>query len=194
MIKNSFIQNPIKTTRGYTLIELMVVLAVMGILVIAATGGFYSLVGSKRAQTELIKLKSVLELAKIKAVSEVGPIAICPSVDGKNCNGGSWNDEIIVFIDRNQDEILSKTERLLVTIPPLSANKKLVWRAFPSSRYLQFLPDGLLNVFTGTFVFCMGSGKNLIAQGLVVDKTGRMRFTKGSGKVHIGSNGTLLEC
>jgi type IV fimbrial biogenesis protein FimT len=142
----------------------------------------------------LIKLKSVLEFAKNKAVSSVELVTVCPSTNENSCNSTNWNNEIIVFVDRNRDEKLSKNDRLLTTIPPLSGNKKLVWNAFPTSQYIQFLPDGLMNGFNGTFVFCVGSGENMVAQGLIVMQTGRMRFTEGNGKVHIGANGKLLEC
>lgn len=142
----------------------------------------------------MIKLKSVLEFAKNKAVSSVELVTVCPSTNENSCNSTNWNNEIIVFVDRNRDEKLSKNDRLLTTIPPLSGNKKLVWNAFPTSQYIQFLPDGLMNGFNSTFVFCVGSGENMVAQGLIVMQTGRMRFTEGNGKVHIGANGKLLEC
>jgi len=180
--------------RGYTLIELMVVLAVVGILAIAAMSGLYSFMGTKSAQVELIKLKSVLELAKNKAISKAESVTVCPSTSGKSCNSKNWNNEIIVFVDQNKDEKLLDSDVLLTTLPPLRGNKKLVGRGFGSPKYIQFSPDGLMNGFNGTFVFCIGSGSKLIAQGLIVAQTGRMRFTEGNAKVHIGTNGEPLEC
>ncbi len=194
MKKNNFLLRRVPRFLGYTLIELLVVLAVVAIVTLAATSSFYFSSGAKKAHTELIELKAALEYAKYQAITRSETVTVCPSEDGKTCDTKSWSKGVVIFEDKNADRSIETEDKVLRVLPALRDHENLVWRGFPNYAYLQFLPDGLMKGNNGTFVLCIGAGKNLIAQGLIISKTGRMRFTEGVGPIHKGSNGKLLYC
>ncbi|MEQ8231741.1 MAG: GspH/FimT family pseudopilin [Gammaproteobacteria bacterium] len=89
------------TQRGFTIIELMAVVAVLGILLAIGVPSFRALLADNRIVSQLNQFSSTLALARSEAVKANRRVVVCPSTDGASCASGvDWDVGWISFIDR----------------------------------------------------------------------------------------------
>ncbi|MEQ8660587.1 MAG: GspH/FimT family pseudopilin [Gammaproteobacteria bacterium] len=89
------------TQRGFTILELMTVVAVLGILLAIGVPSFRTLLADNRIVSQLNQFSSTLALARSEAVKANRRVVVCPSTDGASCASGvDWDVGWISFIDR----------------------------------------------------------------------------------------------
>lgn len=88
--------------RGFSLVELVVSMAIMAILVAVAFPSFESTLRANRVSTAANDLVAALALARSEAVSSTGTSGVCASAGGTACDG-SWNDGWLVWRDADGD-------------------------------------------------------------------------------------------
>ena len=99
---NSFAQ-PIRS-HGFTLVELMVTVAVIGILAVIAVPGMTALINNSRLNAQAEELVSSLQLARAEAVRRNARVTVCPSTDGSTCaSSTSWSGWVIRGHDNVND-------------------------------------------------------------------------------------------
>ncbi|WP_137818232.1 GspH/FimT family pseudopilin [Pseudomonas sp. 2FG] len=77
---------------GFTLIELMVVIAIVAILASIAVPSFRILILNNRITTQTNGLLGLLQLARSEAVTQRQQVTVCPSSDQSTCNSPNWSD------------------------------------------------------------------------------------------------------
>ncbi|WP_058835266.1 GspH/FimT family pseudopilin [Luteimonas abyssi] len=91
--------------RGFTLVELMVTIAILAIVIAIAFPNFEGTMRSNRVATTTNELIASLSLARVEALRSPGGAGICASADGTACSG-TWNDGWLVWIDGDGDGTL----------------------------------------------------------------------------------------
>jgi type IV fimbrial biogenesis protein FimT len=101
---------------GFTMIELMVTIAVAAILVGIAVPSFQNYIQNTRSRTLASDLSSALSLARAEAVTRAEQVNVCPSDDGAAC-GGTWADGWVVIVNASGELLRTYPEpRGAVTI------------------------------------------------------------------------------
>lgn len=91
-----------KTNKGFTLIELMVTLAVAAIILTVAVPSFRSIVQNNRLITQANELITGINLARSEAIKRGQSISICAAnaaLTGCSNTATAWNVGWIIFID-----------------------------------------------------------------------------------------------
>ncbi len=109
--------------RGFTLVELMVTVAVVAILAAIAFPSFESTMRSNRVATTTNELISSISLTRSEAMRNPNGAALCTSRTGEACDG-EWSDGWLVWIDTDGDGELDSGERV---VRFTQANSKLVF-------------------------------------------------------------------
>lgn len=90
-----------RAPRGFTLIELMIVLAIIGVILTIALPSFSEISMSTRLKAYANELVSSVYLARSEAIKRNEPMKLCVSTDGANCASGNWNQGWIVLDSSN---------------------------------------------------------------------------------------------
>lgn len=86
--------------QGFTLVELMVTIAVLAILMAIAVPSFQNQSLSSRLRASANDLAAGVQLARSEAIKRNAVVQLCASSDGSSCGGG-WADGWIVLAADN---------------------------------------------------------------------------------------------
>ena len=97
---------------GFTLIELMITIALGAIVMGIGVPSFQNLVVKNRIQTQASEIRSSLAMARVEAIRRGLRVRVCPGQNG--CDGsanwhGGWNS----FVDRDNDNNIDPNETQL---------------------------------------------------------------------------------
>lgn len=109
--------------RGFTLLELLITITVLGLVLGIGVPGFRDLVLNNRQASAVNELVTALQVARSEAITRniAAPmtVSVCASNDGTSCSG-TWADGWIVFTDGNGDGAFASGDLVLraVDAPP----------------------------------------------------------------------------
>ena len=163
--------------RGFTLIELMVTLAVVAVLLSAGVPSFSALIKNNRLVTENYALRTVLGAARSEAQTQRTTVTVCRSANAIDCSTGDWGAGYIAFIDTDGDNQLDNDEQLLQSKE--QNTQGIAVRYSQAADILRFNSNGTALGSNGTFTFCddRGTGE---ARGLIVSAVGSVRAAVAS--------------
>lgn len=177
--------------KGFTLIEVTVVIAIMAITAAIGTPSFISFRERIEVRNNASRLLQLLEYARVRAITSSQRVTICP-LDPSNKCGHSWNSVLSVFIDHNNNRVRDTDDDLLATVAAETSGHAL--RAFNSS-VISFDDRGFAGFNTGSFSYCL-TGASTSGVVYVISRNGRIREgrdTDGDGLPET-PNGKNIPC
>jgi prepilin-type N-terminal cleavage/methylation domain-containing protein len=163
--------------RGFTLMELMVTIGILGIL-FAVSPNFKDMVVAYRTISIANGFAGTLKRARGEAMRMRVPVAMCASNDRVNCNAASWDFGWIVFPDVNNDLVHANdgTEPILISTeaqPAFSITDNIA-----GPNIIRFLPSGLLanaGAAFGTVAICERSNR-YHGKSITINSIGKARI------------------
>jgi type IV fimbrial biogenesis protein FimT len=142
----------VSESRGFTLVELMVTIAVLAIVVGVAAPSLSSFIQSNRTTGNANAMVSALNFARSEAVSRAEEIRFCPVNAAQDACSGSddWSAGWVAIVQSGPDA----GEVLRVWSPlPGSIDLGLETQGNISDGYIDMLPLGNVDVGTGNFLY-----------------------------------------
>jgi len=182
-----------KKSLGYTLIELMAMLAVVSVLVTIGLPLMKVFFDSNRMISNSNDLVAGLNIARSEAIKQQIRVTLCQSDDTASCTGsGQWEDGWIVFQDPNGNATVDGGERILrlnagvdggqVTIRSNDVGNLIANSVSFTSRGLPKALNG--GSQSGTFRICderslkvNANGTTTVARGVNLSPSGKVRTT-----------------
>lgn len=166
-------------TRGYTLLELLIVMTLFATITAAAVPNLFAFIAEQRAVAVANHLVATVRLARSVAESRREKVTLCPGTGRDTCDA-TFDEGWTVFVDRNDDHVLDPGEDVVAMQGALTPV-----RAFSNRDWFRFRPAGRNS--NGTIVFCAGSDGRQ-ARAVVIAPVGRPRVLRR------GLDGKLLDC
>lgn len=172
-----------KSNKGMTILELLITMALLGVVAALALPSMMDGLGRSSARSATRSFTSALSLARSEAVKAGSRVSICPSVDGEDCSAGSWSTGWIVFIDADGDAdgdtgSVDAGDTVLRRFEPLAG---VTLSVSPATNLLRYDAKGYgLNAAALTFSLCPLDGNTANARRIEVSLSGRARTIEGA--------------
>ena len=163
-----------KNNHGFTLIELIVTVAVIGILAITAGPELGTFLERNKLVTQTNNFVSSLAIARSEAAKRGAPVTVCIGNAAQDtcigAGGTNWEDGWIGFVDLNSDSTIDAGETILNVNNEVSGDTTIRSDQYVFS--ITYRGDGSVTS-SGTFKICSGEGAtrakaiNVMASGLV---------------------------
>jgi type IV fimbrial biogenesis protein FimT len=172
-----------RASRGFTLVELLVAMCVLGILLAVSVQFARSVFDSMKLSAFTNTFLAQLYLARSEAIKRNRPVAMCKSGDGASCvAGGGWEQGWILFHDTNNNGVRDAQEEVVHRLASMPAGFRLVGNA-NVARYVSFAANGATRTTTGAFqagtlTACRRTAEATEARQIVINAMGRPRVQK----------------
>ena len=182
---NPFFSNRLRQWRGFTAIEVMVVVAILAILAVIAAPNFVLLVESMRTNNAMDEVQGVLMHARSEAVRNRSnvvvrgkPLSGCTSEADDNEN---WSCGWVTFVDANSNNIQDAGEATLKETEELKGVTMMHFGG-TSDAFVVFNSMGYTNNTPGRFTARPRGNtddERASIRTLCLDRTARIRRVKG---------------
>ncbi len=134
---------------GFTLIELMVTVAIAVILLGVAVPSFFSIIQNNRATAQANDLLSSINVARSEAVKRGATTTVCVSSNQSSCTGGTnWAQGWLVWSDSNGNGALNSPGEIIKAREALTGGTTLTGGATS----IGFISTGMTSLAAGTTV------------------------------------------
>lgn len=159
---------------GFTLIEIMVTLALAIVILSVGVPSFQSMIKDNRKVTAINDLRGALALARSTAITQRQRVTVCKSADNSSCtDDGDWSQGWIVFADPNDPAgTRDNTETILRVHDALPGSGTFSGNGNVANR-VSFSAQGLSSGTLGTLTYTDGSG---YTGALIVSFGGQVRY------------------
>jgi type IV fimbrial biogenesis protein FimT len=162
---------------GFTLLELLITVAVGAIVLGLGVPMMGSLLAANRVAGQVNALRGALALTRSEAIRRNTQVVLCKSADGKHCGRKqAWSRGWMVYVDRNENHTREEKEPVVLVHGALSKGHTLNYRGFGSHNYIVYRPTGYTQM-NGTFEICATNAPDF-SKALILMKTGRVRLSK----------------
>lgn len=164
---------------GFTLIELMIVIAIAGVAIALGVPMLGNYARDSRLTTTTNGVVLAVNYARSEAVKRTETVSLCPSTDQVSCAGGTdWSIGWIVWVDESDDRTVDAGETILRVGDAVDGSISIDTAAATA---LTFDTDGSLSTpNTATFTVepsgCTGTERRTIS----VNLSGRPRTSEVS--------------
>ncbi len=171
-------------SKGFTLLELMIVIAILGITMAFAAPGLSTLISNNRISSDASDFAAALQLAKAEAVARVNPVVICKKNTTSNgcISSGDWSQGWIVFSDDNGNGGVDAGSGETVLLVHEALEARITFGGTTGvTDSITYRPSGTTSVTsTEILIICDDRGFDASARGILVTITGRGSMMKAS--------------
>lgn len=154
---------------GFTMIELLVALAVLAILTGLAAPSFIATVRDNRLVTQTNEFIGALHLARSEAVKRSKEVVVCTSSDGAVCdNNAAWTDGWVVLADNGN---------LVLRVGPALDGDNSILASAGLAHRITYNQRGMASVGDGEWQFCDVRGAES-AHSVILKPSGRPKIAK----------------
>ncbi|NVK54630.1 MAG: GspH/FimT family pseudopilin [Alteromonadaceae bacterium] len=171
---------------GYTLIELMITIAVLSIVVGIVVPGARGFINHSLLSKEVNEISALSRLARFSAMEEQTNIVLCPTTNYAQC-GTDWTQGKMAFVDLNGNGDRSTNETIIGATEALHSSVSVT----APGQSILFNRRGGANVTT-TLIFCDETSDADKAMGLIINGYGKIavaqdRNNDGTKEDHAGN-------
>lgn len=168
---------------GFTLLELLLVLAVLAGILTVGVPSLRVLVQNNQLSAESGRFLAAINLARSEAVARGQPVSICPSpmasTGEAGCSGtfeGGW----LVFANRDRDKFVDPGDEVIRVFDAVPSGFRMTNRAGTRTaiNMINYLPDGSSSG-NRTVKFCPPAPVVAQAVSIVINIVGRARLLRG---------------
>ena len=181
--------------KGFTLIELIVAMAVASILIAVGVPSFQSMIQNGRQSAAYNGLMSELSYARSEAVKRSTSVVVCARATDTSCgSSASWNDGWLVFVDQDMDGLTPGTDDILRISSQLHDEQTVTSSDFDNDSFVRYMARGNTGS-VGNFVICDERGSEY-AKAINIVLTGAIRKAVDSDNNNIveDMSGTDVSC
>lgn len=184
---------------GFTLYELMIALAIFGIIGGLGIPGYLNYIRNSQLNSASTDIFSDIYLARSEAIKTKTPVAICRTADtnavNPTCDASSdiWNSGWLVFVDNDNDGIYDQAdgETLLKAGNPENTHIQIRGNA-NAANFISFNTDGSLRANKITSIYSVCDDRD--GDGVYDQKTSRRISIGAIGKPEIVVGQAGFDC
>ena len=174
-----------KSPGGVTLVELMVVLAILGFSFLLLLPSLRQSMHTTRVQAEASRLMASINLVRSEALRRNLPVTMCPSpaaATGETVCAGIYSGGWMIFSNRDRDLVLDAEDELIRIFEALPSGFTVTNRAGTrhAREKITYRPDGSSGR-NRTLLICPPPGQQARAKSVVMNIVGRPRIATDWG-------------
>jgi type IV fimbrial biogenesis protein FimT len=155
-----------RTSKGFSLIELMIAIAVLATITSIGVPAFRDMILNNRIVTTSNTVLSIMQLARSEAVTQRRNITVCPSNDQVSCTTSNWQDGILVTDGTTPIRLVPASAEGISIISTATA--------------LTFTGNGTLSGGAQTFSVEDSRGSGVSSRNICINLVGQTRSVRGN--------------